>query len=91
MANNKYLSTKDAARLTGLSTQEVYDLIRSGALPAHKAPKSGWRISPLDLEDLGLIKKESDSIAEKPQKKESFSFVVDEEHYTKVFKRMTCL
>lgn len=89
MANNKYLSTKDAARLTGLSTQEVYDLIRSGALPAHKAPKSGWRISPLDLEDLGLIKKESDSIAEKPQKKESFSFVVDEEHYTKVFKRMT--
>lgn len=52
---NKYISTKDAVRLTGLSTQEVYDLIHSGKLPAHKAPQSGWRISPQDLATLGLI------------------------------------
>ncbi len=38
---NKYISTKDAVRLTGLSTQEIYDLIHEGKLPAHKAPKSG--------------------------------------------------
>ena len=44
MAINKYISTKEAARLTGLSTQEIYNLIHSGALPARKAPKSGWRI-----------------------------------------------
>lgn len=49
MANNKYINTKDAVRLTGLTTQEIYDLIHDGKLPAHKAPKSGWRISIQDL------------------------------------------
>ena len=43
MSQNKYISTKDAVRLTGLSKQEIYDLIHSGKLPARKAPKSGWR------------------------------------------------
>lgn len=75
--------------MTGLSTQDIYDLIHRGELPARKAPKSGWRISPQDLEELGLIKKEYDSIAEVLQEEDGFSFVVDEEHYTKVFKRMT--
>lgn len=49
---NKYISTKEAVRLTGLSTEEIYDLIHEGKLPAHKAPKSGWRISPQDLDEL---------------------------------------
>lgn len=89
MSINRYISTKDAVRLTGLSTQEVYDLIHSGMLPAHKAPKSGWRISPQDLETLGLIRNESDSIVEEVQAKDGFSFVFDEEHYFEVFKRMT--
>ena len=40
MPINKYISTKDAVRLTGLSTQEIYDLIHSGTLPARKAPKA---------------------------------------------------
>ena len=89
MSQNKYISTKDAVRLTGLSTQEIYDLIHSGKLPAHKAPKSGWRISPQDLAALGLIKEESDPIAEEPQTEDCVSYVEDEEHYTQVFKRMT--
>lgn len=46
----KYISTKEAVRLTGLSTDEIYDLIHSGTLPTHKAPKSGWSISPQDGE-----------------------------------------
>ena len=54
MATQKYISTKDAMRLTSLSKQEIYDLIHEGKLPARKAPKSGWRISLLDLEQLGL-------------------------------------
>jgi phosphatidylserine/phosphatidylglycerophosphate/cardiolipin synthase-like enzyme len=41
---NKYIGTKETARLTGLSMQEIYDLIHKGTLVAHKAPKSGWRI-----------------------------------------------
>lgn len=86
---NKYLSTKDAVRLTGLSTQEIYDLIHSGVLPARKAPKSGWRISPQDLADLGLIKNDTDSIDEESQTKDYISYVADEEHLTQVFKRMT--
>ena len=86
---NKYISTKDAVRLTGLSTQEIYDLIHEGKLPAHKAPKSGWRISPQDLATLGLIQHESDSTVEEPQTEESVFYVADEEHYTEVFKRMT--
>ena len=32
--------------------QEIYDLIHEGKLPAHKAPKSGWRILPQDLEEV---------------------------------------
>lgn len=89
MPSNKYIGTKDAVRLTGLSTQEIYDLIHSGTLPAHKAPKSGWRISPQDLETLGLIQNESGSIVEEPQREDGVSFVFDEEHYSEVFKRMT--
>lgn len=86
---NKYIGTKDAARLTGLSTQEIYDLIHRGTLPARKAPKSGWRISPQDLEALGLIQSKPEQIAEKPLTDIGVSYVADEEHYTEVFKRMT--
>ena len=87
---NKYISTKDAVRITGLSTQEIYDLIHNGTLPAHKAPKSGWRISPQDLAALGLIhEEESDEIVEEPQIEDGFSFIFDDEHYTEVFRRMT--
>ena len=68
MSQNKYISTRDAVRLTGLSTQEIYDLIHSGKLPAHKAPKSGWRIMPQDLVALGLIQEETDSVEEACQK-----------------------
>lgn len=85
---NKYISTKDAVRLTGLSTQEIYDLIHEGRLPAHKAPKSGWRILPQNLEALGLIRDESDSIVEETKTKDGVAYVADEEHYTEVFKRM---
>ncbi len=89
MAINKYISTKDAVRLTGLSTQEIYNLIHSGSLPARKAPKSGWRILPQDLAELGLIQNESDGQVEESQTEDSISYVADEEHYTEVFKRMT--
>ena len=85
---NKYISTKDAVRLTGLSTQEIYDLIHEGKLPAHKAPKSGWRILPQDLEELGLIRNGSGSIVEEPQTEGGVAYVADEEHYTEVFKWM---
>ena len=85
----KYISTKEAVRLTGLSTQEIYNLIHSGALPARKAPKSGWRILPQVLADMGFIQNESDSIVEAPQTEDSVTYVADEEHYTEVFKRMT--
>ena len=89
MTQNKYIGTKDAVRLTGLSTQEIYDLIHSGKLPAHKAPKSGWRISPQDLVSLGLIQEESDSVEEVSQAEDGVSYVADDEHYTQVFRRMT--
>ncbi len=60
MPQNKYIGTKDAARLTGLPIQEIYDLIHKGALAAHKAPKSGWRIPFQVLVDLNLIKEEEE-------------------------------
>jgi excisionase family DNA binding protein len=81
MTNKKYICTKEAVRLTGLSTQEIYNIIHNGTLPAHKAPKSGWRISLQDLATLSLIQEE-------PQTEDRFSYVADEEHYTQVFKRM---
>lgn len=89
MSNNKYISTKDVARLTGLSTQDIYDLIHKGILQAHKAPKSGWRISAQALTDLGLIPQKASLLAEERQIEDGFSFVADEEHYTLVFRKMT--
>ena len=89
MASKKYISTKETVRLTGLSTEEIYNLIHSGTLPAHKAPKSGWRISPQDLVDLGLIHEETETVDEVSQTEEGFSYIADEEHYTEVFRRMT--
>lgn len=94
MANNKYISTKEAVRLTGLSTQEIYDLIHNGKLPAHKAPKSGWRISLQDLTTLGLIQEESVQkpeviTSEEDQLKDIISYIEDDEHYTVVLRRMT--
>ena len=89
MAKQKYISTKEVVRLTGLSTKEVYDLIHNGTLPAHKTLKSGWRISPQDLAELGLIQEEADAIVEETQTEDGFLYVADEEHYTEVFRRMT--
>lgn len=89
MPKNKYIGTKDVARLTGLTIEEVYDLIHKGSLPAHKAPKSGWRILYQAVVDSGLIKEKDKHVIEKPQIENNISFVVDEEHYTQVFKRMT--
>ena len=89
MSHNKYISTKEAVRLTGLSTQEIYDLIHSGKLPARKAPTSGWRISPQDLDAMGLIRDESSPTYEELQVETCATYVADEEHYTQVFKRMT--
>lgn len=89
MATNKYIGTKNVVRLTGLSMNEVYNLIHDGTLPARKAPKSGWRISYHDLEELGLIQEKHNHVIEEPLAKECIYFVTDEEHYTKVFKKMT--
>ena len=89
MAEKKYIGTKEAARLTGLTMQEIYNLIHQGTLPAHKAPKSGWRILSQSLADLGLIRVASNPIFDAKQFKDCFSYVADEEHYTLVFKRMT--
>ena len=88
MPQNKYIGTKDAVRLTGLSMKEIYDLIHRGVLAAHKAPKSGWRIPYQALSELGLIKENVKPVLEKPQMKDSASYVADEEHYTLVFKLM---
>ena len=89
MSQNKYIGTKEAVRLTGLSTQEIYDLIHKGTLQAHKAPKSGWRISPQDLVTLGLILDEPSPTYKESQVESCATYVADEEHYTQVFKRMT--
>ena len=94
MANNKYISTKDAVRLTGLSTQEIYDLIHSGKLPARKAPKSGWRMTVQDLTALGLIQEGTVPTSEEitPEEDEivnTITYIADDEHFTEVFKRMT--
>lgn len=88
MSSNKYIGTKEVVLLTGLSTQEIYDLIHKNILPARKAPKSGWRISPQDLADLGLIQEKSSSTIEESQIVDSVSYIADEEHFTQVFKRM---
>ncbi len=89
MSQNKYIGTADAARLTGLKIREIYDLIHEGKLQAHKAPKSGWRISSESLAKLEIEMKKSLPVIEKHLIKDGFSFVADREHYTKVFKKMT--
>ena len=41
MPQNKYIGTKETARLTGLSMQEIYELIHKGFLPHTKPSKAG--------------------------------------------------
>lgn len=89
MTKSKYIGTKDAARLTGLTTKEIYELIHSDKLPARKAPKSGWRMSPDDLVVLGLMKDEAKPVIKEMNLKNTVTYVADEEHYTLVFKHMT--
>ena len=89
MAIKKYIGTKEAMRLTGLKQEEVYELIHSGKLPARKAPKSGWRILPEDLDALGFIKEKNETVFEEPVTENCATYVADEQHYTQVFKRMT--
>lgn len=89
MDNNKYISVKEASRLTGLSVPEIYRLIHEGKLPARKAPKSGWRIPYQVLIDKELIREEVPHVMEVPKVEEGISFVADEEHYSIVFKKMT--
>jgi len=70
--------------------QEIYDLIHKGALAAHKAPKSGWRIPFQVLVDLNLIKEEEEiPMLEVSQIEDRVSYVADEEHYSQVFKLMS--
>ena len=99
MATKKYISTKEVVRLTGLSTNDVYNLIHDGKIPAHKAPKSGWRVAMEDLSELGLIQDEIHDFVEEPnevipeevfdepiednENEEGLSYVADEEHYTR--------
>jgi len=85
---SKYIGTKEAVRLTGLSIQKIYDLIHEGTLHARKAPKSGFRISPQELVNLGLIQENKNSTIVEPRVVDCVSYIADEEHYTKVFKRM---
>jgi len=89
MTKGKYITTKEAVRLTGLSSQEIYELIHSGKLPAHKAPKSGWRILPEDLAALGLVKDDGSPAPEESETADHASYIADEEHFSKVFKLMT--
>ena len=105
MTSKKYIGTKEIVRLTGLSSAKIYELIHNGELPAHKAPKSGWRVSLEDLSELGLILNETPNFVEEPEKEmyeklfdkpvedieneDGFYYVADEEHYTLVFKRMS--
>lgn len=89
MAFPKYIGNKDAVRLTGLPTSEIYCLIHEGKLTARKAPKSGWRILYQALIDMGLIREVIPHVIETPKAEERLSFVADEEHYSVVFRKMT--
>lgn len=89
MSVHKYIGTKDAVRLTGLPTSEIYRLIHEGKLPARKAPKSGWRIPYQALIDKGLIQEDVPHVKEVPKVEEGISFVTDKEHYSIVFRKMT--
>ena len=89
MPTNKYIGTKEVVRLTGLTTNGVYELIHSGALRAHKAPKSGWRVAMKDLEESGLMKEDIDDMVDEAPTEDTVMFIADEGHFSEVFKRMT--
>ncbi len=75
-------------RLTGLGKDELYALLRSGALPAHKAPKSGWRIALEDLASSGLVREQEESVPGTDGSGNTVTYVADDQHFTLVFKRM---
>lgn len=42
---DKFISVTDLERCTHLSKSDIYELVRTGTLEAHKTPKRGWRIN----------------------------------------------
>jgi len=103
MAKPKYINTKDVVTLTGLKTDEVYALIKEGKLPAHKAPRSGWRLNVdsvesyfgIMLDDNGkkvVPKEQPKAKIVKKQKVEvqniGTKLISDNEHYYEVIERI---
>lgn len=100
MPQNKYVGTKEAAQITGLSIKEILGLLHDGTIPSHRTRRGHYRFLPEELKKLGLTKPkaeipiveeelEDEPFVEETVEEDGFSFVADEEHYTQVFKRMT--
>ena len=99
MSKNKYIGTKEASQLTGLSVNEILNLLHDGTIPSHQTRRGHYRFLPEDLEKLGLVKsKEEEPIVEEELKKpqiieaepedEGFQFIQDEEHYSIILAKM---
>jgi len=100
MSRSKYIGTKEASQLTGLSVNEILNLLHDGTIPSHQTRRGHYRFLPDDLEKLGLI----ESTEEEPIEEEEldnapimedepedvgFQFIQDEEHYTIILPMMT--
>lgn len=99
MSKSKYIGTKEASQLTGLSVNEILNLLHDGTIPSHQTRRGHYRFLPDDLEKLGLI----ESTEEKPIEEEEldnapimedepegvgFQFIQDEEHYSIILAKM---
>ena len=45
MASKKYINTMEVVELTGRPYDEILNLVKTGALPAHKSRRGRWRLN----------------------------------------------
>lgn len=93
MAYRKYIETSRIVKLTGRSADELYELFRTGVIPAHKARSGRWKANTDAVEEYfgivinkpeqSVVKEESENIVD------TFSrCIVNDEHYDEVIERI---
>jgi excisionase family DNA binding protein len=69
MSKSKYIGTKEAAQLTGLSVNEILNLLHDGTIPSHQTRRGHYRFLPEGLEKLDIVKQKKNEI-KNPEKKQ---------------------
>lgn len=94
MAIKKYISTKDAAELTGCSRNEILNLAKTGVLPSHRTRRGHYRLNADAVEAyFGIHINKPIEVVDKPKPivkpaTSAETCLIIENHYQEVIQRI---